>query len=103
LGREWLQIGYIIFGHFCAPHRRIEISTTFAVVYASDSIAATGLEYPAESTRKTAVPKTGGAKSGALFGISDPNLALLIDCWPTLPDATKATITALVTEANAGG
>jgi hypothetical protein len=61
-------------------------------------VAATGLEIPSAFNGKTAIPKTGGAKSGALLAISDPELALLIDRWPTLPAATKTTILAVVRE-----
>jgi len=58
-----------------------------------------GLEAPANSLGNTANPAPGGAKSGALIPkkpATDPALAALIDAWPTLPEAIRAGILAMV-------
>jgi hypothetical protein len=60
-----------------------------------------GNELPLDSTGKTTYLQNGGATGGAMNcddAISDPDLALLIDRWPTLPAATKTTILAMVRE-----
>ena len=65
-----------------------------------------GIRTPQENAGKTRASDQGGAESGALgaqHGPIEPDLALLIDRWPTLPDATKAAITTLVMNANVGG
>ena len=48
--------------------------------------------------------KSGAAESGALSGNSpqiDAELAKVIEAWPTLPDAIKAAVLALVNSAQA--
>jgi len=61
-----------------------------------------GIEHPA----KTEAFSESGAESGALgvqqpaFDVSaDFNLARLIEAWPTLPDAIKSVIAAMVATA----
>jgi hypothetical protein len=58
-----------------------------------------GLEPSANSLDNSTNPASGGAESGALalqtFPI-DPALAALIDAWPTLPEAIRAGIQAMV-------
>ncbi|MBT4864957.1 MAG: hypothetical protein HON53_07565 [Planctomycetaceae bacterium] len=58
-----------------------------------------GLEQPATSPQKTAISDTGGAESGAVDarnGLNDPALVSLIEAWPTLPQAVRDEIAALV-------
>jgi hypothetical protein len=45
------------------------------------------------------IPPQSGAESGALGaqnGLFDPRLASVIEAWPTLPEAIKAGIVAMV-------
>ena len=42
------------------------------------------------------ISKAGGAQSGAQLPQTDPELACLMDAWPTLPQAVKAGIVAMV-------
>jgi hypothetical protein len=47
----------------------------------------------------THIATPGGAESGALFSNSaliDPNLQTVIDAWPDLPEAIRASIRGLV-------
>jgi hypothetical protein len=58
-----------------------------------------GIEPHALSPDNSTNPAPGGAKSGALTIENlaiDPSLAALIDAWPTLPDAIRAGILAMV-------
>ena len=58
-----------------------------------------GLGPPSDSPRKTVKTGRGGAESGAhdaLRAIPDPDLAALIDAWPTLPDPVRAGIAAMI-------
>jgi hypothetical protein len=58
-----------------------------------------GIELPTHSTENSTNPAPGGAESGALAPQNpaiDPALAALIDAWPTLPDAIRAGILAMV-------
>ncbi len=50
------------------------------------------------STEKSTIPDPGGAKSGApaQFGDLDPDLAWVVEAWPTLPAAIRAGILAMV-------
>lgn len=62
-------------------------------------MAGTGFEYPANSSENRGVADESGADSGALgaqVGAIDPELGAIIDAWPTLPDAIKAGILAMV-------
>ncbi len=62
-----------------------------------------GIEPTALSPHNSTNPAPGGAKSGALTlkeSAIDPSLAALIDAWPTLPDAIRAGILAMVRAAS---
>ena len=63
------------------------------------TVAEAGLEPTSFSSGKTPVSGTGGAESGAVGAENapiDPDLANIIDAWPTLPEGVKAGITAMV-------
>jgi hypothetical protein len=72
----------------------------------ADRDAVRGKEYPWRDANEPAISgeilqkaEGGGAKSGAPTPIKptiDPDLAALIDAWPTLPEAIRAGIVALV-------
>ena len=58
-----------------------------------------GLEVSCNSQGNTAIPRPGGAESGALDLTRDnidPGLAALIDAWPALPEPIRAGILAMV-------
>jgi hypothetical protein len=58
-----------------------------------------GLERVAKTTGKTGIPDSGGAECGALGAQnapSDPDLAAVVDAWPTLPEAVRTAILAMV-------
>jgi len=58
-----------------------------------------GLEPPPKSTANTGFSETGGAESGAVgarMGLSDPDLAAVVNAWPTLPEATRRQVVAMV-------
>ncbi|HKA55972.1 MAG TPA: hypothetical protein VKJ47_20160 [Candidatus Binatia bacterium] len=58
-----------------------------------------GIEPTANSPENSTNPAQGVAKSGALTPTKpniDPALAALIDAWPTLPEAIRAGILAMV-------
>jgi hypothetical protein len=62
-------------------------------------VEAAGIELSHESTGKTANSETGGAESGALGAqetLNDPDLAAVVDAWPTLPQPIKAGILAMI-------
>ena len=62
----------------------------------------TGLEHPPLEHSKTQVSASGGAKSGAHNAPNtpqppkDPDLALVVERWPNLPEYIKAAIKTLV-------
>jgi hypothetical protein len=50
-------------------------------------------------SRKTAVRQAGGAESGALgapMAPLDPDLAAVVDAWPTLPEPIRAGILGMI-------
>ena len=58
-----------------------------------------GLEQSENSSRRVRVSETGGAKSGAVDRENasfDPNLAIVIDAWHSLPPDTRTAILAIV-------
>jgi len=58
-----------------------------------------GLEQSADSPRRVQVSETAGAKSGAVDrenGPIDPDLAQVIETWPTLPPAIREAILAML-------
>jgi hypothetical protein len=54
-----------------------------------------GIRTPVEKPAKTPLFTEEGAKSGAL-AIIDPELATVVDAWPTLPEAVRAGMLAMV-------
>ena len=63
----------------------------------------TGLEHSANTPEKTSVSNSGGAECGAVADQIDqiaPDLQLIIDAWPILPDLVKAGILAMVKAAS---
>jgi hypothetical protein len=65
-----------------------------------------GIEPTQHSPENSKNPAPGGAKSGALDLTKpaiDPALATLIDAWPTLPEAIRAGILALMRAAGGSG
>ena len=59
----------------------------------------TGLEHPALLPSKTSIPQTERAESGALDGENrpkDPELALIVERWPKLPEHIRSAVLALV-------
>jgi hypothetical protein len=62
-------------------------------------VAGTGTEHPSDSSGNQGVALQGGAKSGALSGdsaISDPDLLAVVAAWPTLPEAVRQRVVAMV-------
>jgi hypothetical protein len=80
----------------------MEISGVFASSIGSDEIG----YYPRQesnnvgiSREKPQVPPVGGANSGALspnLGLVDLDLKRVVDAWPTLPEALRAGILAMI-------
>ncbi|MGD1041508.1 MAG: hypothetical protein ABR913_00425 [Sedimentisphaerales bacterium] len=62
----------------------------------------TGLEHPPLEQSKTSISASGGAKSGAPNAPKasqtpqDPDLAMVVEHWPNLPEHIRAAIKALV-------
>jgi hypothetical protein len=62
-------------------------------------MAGTGFESPPQNAGKLAIAYRSGAESGALGtddGRFDIDLAAVVDAWPTLPDAIKEGILAMI-------
>ena len=59
----------------------------------------TGLEHIAKTPEKTVVSHSGGAESGAVVDEIEPiepDLQLIIEAWPQLPDDLRKAILAIV-------
>jgi len=54
----------------------------------------TGLETPAELSGETGIPARCGTQSGTLA----PELARVVDAWPTLAESTRRAILALASQ-----
>jgi len=66
----------------------------------------TGLEHPADSTGNSAVRDQSSAESGAVgaqTAFADPDLAAVVEAWPSLPEAIKAGILAMIRAAGGEG
>jgi hypothetical protein len=62
-----------------------------------------GFERTPLALSKTPISDTPSAKSGAPDAPNtplDPDLAQIVDCWPTLPEHIKAAVMALVNTQN---
>lgn len=69
-------------------------------------MAGTGLELPPRNTGNPSDSFQSGAESGALGAHSapfDPDLAVIVEAWPGLPDNVKASIVAMVVKAGREG
>ena len=58
-----------------------------------------GREHPADSSGKQGFAAQSGAESGAVDAreaMQDADLLTVVQAWPTLPDATRAAVLALV-------
>jgi len=58
-------------------------------------VTPTGAEHTPDFSGKQGAKPQGGAESGALSGDSariDPDLALIVNQWPTLPEATRQAV-----------
>jgi hypothetical protein len=64
-----------------------------------EKVAGAGFEHLADSSGNSAVDDLCGAKSGAIATDLPSELQELIERWPTLPDALKAGILAMVRSA----
>ena len=65
-------------------------------------VGGTGLEVPRENAGETVDSNRGGAECGALGAReapADPELAAVIEVWPTLPDAIRRAVLAIVESA----
>lgn len=64
-----------------------------------------GIEHPQEMAGKAPVSTQGGAESGALNAQTPslpPDLAGVVDAWPSLPPAIRAGILAMIQAAKGG-
>ncbi len=63
-----------------------------------------GSEHPAKTPENPPVSQQGGTDSGTLAGENlPPDLADVVNAWPTLPEAIKAGILAMVKAARTEG
>ena len=77
-----------------------------AIFIAMTEVVGAGLEHPAKSSGNDGGGGQSGAECGALGAPNaplDPDLAVVVDAWPKLPDAIKAGILAIVTAARRDG
>ena len=66
-------------------------------------MAGTGLELTPDSSGNSSAATQSGAECGALGALSgpfDPDLAAIVEAWPSLPEALRAGILAMVRAAN---
>jgi len=68
------------------------------IVRVREYVTLTGLEPPVNSPENSTNPVLGGAENGALA--HDADLAAIITAWPTLPEAIRAAILAMVRAAS---
>jgi hypothetical protein len=68
----------------------------------ANKLGVTGFEPALDFPEKLGVAPTGGAKSGAL-GARTPELADVAGIWPTLPEAIRAAILAMIQAARREG
>jgi len=64
-----------------------------------------GIEHPSVVQSKTPISTSDGAKSDAHNAqkpIQDPDLAIIVERWPNLPEHIKAAIKALIHTQNKG-
>jgi hypothetical protein len=61
----------------------------------------TGLEHVDNSRGKTVGVQTNGAKSGAILGACDADLALIVQRWPMAPEAKRRRILSMVRDSDA--
>ena len=66
-----------------------------------------GIEHPIETSGNSPIPHQSGAESGAVRAgdaWADRRFAKIADAWPSLPDALKAAILAIIaSSASVGG
>jgi hypothetical protein len=68
-------------------------------IYSVFQVVREGLELPQETPGKTALSATGGTESGTLaaqLALSDADLQVVIDAWPSMSESTKQAILALI-------
>ena len=73
---------------------------------AAGEMTLSGVEHPSKMPGNHQIRPTGGAESGALAADPlprDPDLAMLVERWDSLPAALKTGITAMVRAAGKGG
>ena len=61
----------------------------------------TGVEHTPQTSGKTTLSELGGTESGTLgaqLALDDADLRVVVDAWPSLSDATKKAILAMVRE-----
>ena len=89
----------VIGSHGATPKREIPAENAVSAGIAIAGMGGTGLEQIAELSRNTEGSQTRDAKSdanGARDALIDPDLSVVIDAWPKLPEAIKAGILAMI-------